>query len=110
VRQRIVIFDRYALDSAARLRFFYGVEEPFDLQNRIIDGLSPRPLCAFFLDVDPAASLTRKDDNWSLQQLEAQARLYREECSRHAATRMDAERPGEELAAAIAHAVWRRLG
>jgi thymidylate kinase len=106
---QVVIFDRYALDSAARLRFFFGEGRLHRVLNRLIVWLSPRPLCTFFLDLDPAASLARKDDGWSLAELETQARLYRDEIERLDAIRLDATRPGEELAAELAREVWRRL-
>ncbi|HEX8205738.1 MAG TPA: hypothetical protein VF587_06750 [Solirubrobacteraceae bacterium] len=106
---RVVIFDRYTLDSAARLRFFFWDGRLPGLLNRLITLLSPRPLCTFFLDLDPEDSLARKDDGWSLAELDAQARLYREELERSGAIRLDATRPGDELAAEIAREVWRRL-
>jgi thymidylate kinase len=106
---RVVIFDRYVLDSSVRLRFLYGQDRSFRLQRWLIRTLSPRPLCAFFLDVSADTSLQRKHDKWHRDELEAQVALYRSEYARHGVTRLDGERDGEELCAEIAEYVWKRL-
>jgi hypothetical protein len=72
--------------------------------------LSPRPIAAFHLEVDPDVSSARKDDGWTADELRWQARLYGEEQARLRTTRLDASRPPEELAALIARETWRRLG
>jgi thymidylate kinase len=109
VRGRVVVFDRYLLDTAARFRFQYGAERRFPVQNALVRMLSPRPLASFWLDVDAATSFARKDDLWTLADLGTQARLYREEAERLDVIRLDGRRPQEELAAEIAETVWRRL-
>jgi thymidylate kinase len=109
-RGRVVIYDRYALDSTVQLRFRYGTNGRFSLQRSLIGLLAPKPLAAFYLDISPEASLDRKDDRWTLADLEAQARLYREEYERRGAVRLDGLRAKDELAAEIGEAVWRTLG
>jgi len=104
---RVVVADRYHLDSVVRLRFLYGEDRDFPLQRRLVTALSPTPRRAFFLDVDPATSLGRKDDGWSLEELAIQARVYREEHRRFGAERIDGESDSEELCSAIAEMVWR---
>jgi thymidylate kinase len=106
---RIVIFDRYVLDSFVRLRFLYGEERRFHAQRLLITALSPRPKAAFLLDIEAEASLARKDDKWSAQELATQARLYREERERLGITWLDGRRDPDELAADIAAEVWQRL-
>lgn len=106
---RVVVFDRYTLDSMARLRFFYGEERALRLPRALIEMLSPRPAVGFFLDVSADTSAERKDDMWHIEELERQVRLYREEHERARVVRLDGERPPAELAAEIAAAVWRRL-
>jgi thymidylate kinase len=108
-RGRVVIFDRYVLDSAVRLRFLYGEERGFRLQKRLVQTSSPTPVASFFLDVPAEVSLARKSDKWTLEELQAQERLYREEYPRLGVTRLDGQRPREELCAQIAEGVWRRL-
>jgi thymidylate kinase len=109
-RGRIVVYDRYALDSTVQLRFRYGTNGGFSLQRSLIGLLAPKPVASFYLDIPPEASLDRKDDRWTLEDLQEQARLYRDEYARAGAVRLDGTRPREELAAEIAEAVWRTLG
>ena len=108
-RGRVVIYDRYALDSTVQLRFRYGTNGSFSLQRRLIDLLAPKPVAAFYLDIPPEVSVGRKDDRWTLADLEQQASLYREEVGGNGTARLDGLRPRDELAAEIAEAVWRAL-
>ena len=108
-RGRVVIYDRYALDSTVQLRFRYGTNGSFSLQRRLIDLLAPEPVAAFYLDIPPEVSLDRKDDRWTLADLDTQARLYREEYERCGAVRLDGLRPRDELAAEIGETAWRAL-
>jgi thymidylate kinase len=106
---RIVIFDRYVLDSIVRLRFSYGEQARFPLQRLVIKAFSPRPACAFFLDVPAATALARKQDRWRPEDLDSHVGLYRAEYGREGVQRLDGERPPEALCAEIAEAVWRAL-
>lgn len=106
---RLVIFDRYTVDSIVRLRYLYGHERRFAFQSLLIRAVSPRPLRSYFLDVAPETALARKDDRWSLGDLRRQAELYREESARHGVVRLDGERPADELAAEVAAEVWSAL-
>lgn len=110
VRGRVVICDRYVLDSVARLHFFYGEAPSFRLQRGLIARLSPRPTRSFFLDLPSEASAARKDDGWSSEELGTQVRLYREEHAILGAIRLDASEDHEQLCAQIAHEAWRSLG
>jgi len=107
---RVVVADRYHLDSTVRMRFLYDEHREFRLQRLIVAVLSPAPGYAFFLDVEPATSLARKDDGWSQEELAIQARVYREEHTRFDAERVDGERRSDELCSEIAERVWRGLG
>jgi len=107
---RVVIYDRYALDSAVQLRFRYGTNGKFSLQRWLIGLLAPKPVASFYLDIPAETSIARKDDRWTLADLEAQTRLYREEVARNGALLLDGLRPRNELAAEIGEAVWRALG
>ena len=106
---RIVVYDRYALDSTVQLRFRYGTNGRFSLQRSLIGLLAPKPLASFYLDIPPETSLDRKDDRWTLADLDTQARLYREEYGRDGAVRLDGLRPRDELAAEIGETAWRAL-
>jgi len=107
---RVVVYDRYALDSTVQLRFRYGTNGKFSLQRALIVRLAPKPVASFYLDIPAETSIARKDDRWTLADLEAQTRLYREEVARNGAVRLDGLRPRDELAAEIGEAVWRALG
>jgi thymidylate kinase len=104
---RVVVFDRGPLDLAVRMEVLYraGVAR----QRTIVKVAAPRPDLAFFLDIPPELSLTRKDDVWSPGQLEEHARIYRSLATRFGVIRLDGRRPADELAAEIASAAWQRL-
>jgi thymidylate kinase len=106
---RVVICDRYTLDSAVHLRYRYGETNRRRFQVGLIRLLSPRPLRCYFLDVPPETALARKSDHYNLDQLRRQAPLYRQESREHGARRLDGERPRAELCAEIAADVWALL-
>ena len=106
---RIVVCDRYTLDSAVHLRYRYGEAHRRRLQVRLIRLLSPTPLRSFYLDVSAETALARKSDHYNLEQLRRQLPLYRQEHRAHGARRLDGERPRAELCAEIAADVWARL-
>jgi thymidylate kinase len=110
VAGNVVIFDRYSLDSAVRLDTWYGDLGSVDFQVWLIRTLSPRPLCSYFLDVQPERALARKTEQWDLAMLTRQAELYRSQCRRFGVRRLDGERSREDLANEIADEVLDRLG
>ena len=108
-RGDVVIFDRYALDSVAQLRYFYGAHHRFSFQRWLVRTVTPTPLRAYFLDVAPETALARKPEQYDLQQLAAQAALLREEYAGLSVRRLDGERPVEESCGQIARDVWLAL-
>jgi thymidylate kinase len=104
-RGRVVICDRYTLDTKVHLRYEYGERRRFRFQMLLIRLLSPTARHAFLLDVAPETAHRRKGE-YEPHQLDRRARLYREECHRLGAVRLDAERSREEICAEIARAVW----
>jgi thymidylate kinase len=105
----VVIFDRYALDSAVRLDTWYGNLGSVEFQSWLIRNLSPRPLCGYFLDVPAERALARKTDQWDLATLSRQADLYRREWRRFGVRRLDGERSREELATEVSREVLAAL-
>jgi thymidylate kinase len=105
----LLIFDRYALDTAVRLHTWYGDLGSVVFQTWLIRRLSPRPICSYFLDVPAERALARKIDKWELPTLRRQAELYRRECERFGARRLDGERSVHDLAAEISADVLRRI-
>jgi thymidylate kinase len=104
-RGGVVIFDRYALDSVAQLRYFYGADHRFQFQRWLVRTVTPAPLRAYLLDVAADTALARKPEQYDLQQLAGQAALLREECA-GLAVRLDGDRPIGELCEQIAGDVW----
>jgi thymidylate kinase len=108
-RGRIVIFDRYVLDSFVHLRYLYGREHSYRVQEALVRLLSPRALRSFFLDAEPTTVAARKPLQYDLAQLELQAQLYREQSARIGVRRVDGERPLEDVCREVARDVWLAL-
>ena len=106
---RVVVADRYRLDSAVRMRFLYDERRRFPVLRTLLAALTPSPRRAFFLDVEPATSLARKDDGWSLEELAVQARLYREEHRGFMSEHLDGSRPPDDICAETAKKAWLAL-
>lgn len=107
---RVILFDRFGLDTMAQLRFFYGPERSFSLQRVVVRALAPKPLAAWLLDVPGEVALARKPEQYDLDQLRQQEVLLREEASRLGVTRLDGTRPMPDICQEIATAVWERMG
>lgn len=108
-RGRVVIFDRYVLDSSVHLRYLYGPQHDYRVQEGLVRLLAARPLRAYFLDAKPESVSARKPLQYDLAQLEAQAGLYRAHCERLGVRRIDGEAPVEEICAMLARDVWLAL-
>jgi thymidylate kinase len=107
---RIVIFDRYTLDSAAQLRFFYGSSHAFRFQKWLIRVASPQSRISFLLDVGPETLMVRKELQYTLEEVREQTALYRDELAAFSVRRLDGGRPQAELSDEIAREVWRAAG
>lgn len=104
-RGRVVIFDRYTLDSAVRLQHWYGSSLSSRLVIWLIHHLNKRPLRAYFLEAPPRVVFDRKPE-WELRDLECRATLYDDEYARLGVRRLDGTRPVEDLFVEIASDVW----
>ena len=105
LRGRVVVCDRYTLDSAAHLRYKYGAAERFRFQARLIRWVTPKPLRSFFLDVPGSTALRRKNEKYTPEQMDLLVSLYRDESDWLAVRRWDGELPQERLCAEIARDV-----
>lgn len=105
----VVIYDRFVLDSLARIRFLYGERDPLRVQQAILKWVAPTPTAAFWLDIPPERAYGRKPEQWTVADLTAQRRFYEAEHAKLSVDRLDGECPTEALAAEIAGRVWRRL-
>ncbi len=105
----LLVYDRYVLDSAAHLRWRYGVDDATAQRlSRVLRRWSPDPLCAFYLRLDPAAAQERKLED-RLEDLAAHERGYDAALSGAAGEGvvvLDAGRAPEDLAAEIAATVF----
>jgi thymidylate kinase len=59
---RVLIFDRFTLDSIVSVRHRWGDARPLRWQCLLIRLLSPRPAAAYLLEIDPERALARKRD------------------------------------------------
>ena len=101
-----VVCDRYTLDSAVHLHHRYAAAGGFAVQVRLVHLLSPRPRLAYFLDVAPETALARKPDQFDIDDLRSQARLYRVLHAPLGVRRLDGEAGLEEVCAEIAREAW----
>ncbi len=108
-RGRTVVCDRYTLDSRVHLRYRYGDTRAFRFQGRLIRALSPKPIRSYLVDVPPEVAYQRKAEQYDLEQLRTQFRLYGEEFEALGAKRLDGTRPKEDLCSEVAEDVWRAL-
>jgi thymidylate kinase len=104
---RVVICDRYVLDSLVQLRYEFGMH-PVRLQSWLVRVLSPRADCAFFLEVAPDTASARKEE-YRIEENERRARLYDEEWRELDVQWLDGERDPAALCAEVAASVWRAL-
>lgn len=105
LRGQVVFCDRHVLDAAVELRYNYGENRSFALQNAILRLGAPRARHAFFLDV-PAATASRRKADFELVENERRAELYRAEARRLGIARIDGDRPAETVTAEITGAIW----
>jgi thymidylate kinase len=106
---RLVLFDRFALDTTAQLRFFYGPDHRFGLQRTLVRILCPAPIAAWLLEVPGEVALARKPEQYDLPQLKQQESLLRQEADRLGVTRLDGTRPMTELTQHLATQIWERM-
>ncbi|HYH57809.1 MAG TPA: hypothetical protein VD790_01125 [Thermoleophilaceae bacterium] len=103
-RGKVVICDRYILDSVVNLRYRYPEIRWLKLHEAVIRLLSPKPDMSWFLDVPGEVATARRDD-YSVAQNNVRAQLYRDEHERLGARRLDGCRPAQELCEEIGAAV-----
>lgn len=108
-RGRIVVCDRYVLDSHVHLRRKYPALRSVRSQAALVRLLSPRPLRSYLLYIDADESTRRKDDVYTTDQLRRHAELYLEIYPRYGTRLVDGTRRPDDIAAEIASEVWEAL-
>jgi thymidylate kinase len=107
-RGRVVVCDRYLLDSWVYLLYKFGDHRRYRFQLAILRALSPKPRHAFFLDVPGAVASARKGD-FLPERNARRAELYRARLAERGVRTLDGTQPPDELSAEIATEVWRSL-
>ncbi|MGI8633145.1 MAG: dTMP kinase [Solirubrobacterales bacterium] len=107
-RGRLVICDRWTLDSSAHLRYAYGPDSRMRVPVALIRAISPRPLRSWLLDISPETAYARKGE-YPLEEFRRQANLYREQADTLGVERVDGERPAAQLSEQLARETWLAL-
>lgn len=107
LRGRVVVCDRYVLDSAVHLRYEYGERHRYRLHTRLLRLAGPAPL-ALFLDLPAEVASVRKDD-YGVTENTRRAAIYRAMAERLGARRIDAELPRDQICAQAARVAWDSL-
>ncbi len=106
---RIVVRDRYVLDSAVQLQQVYGHRHGVGFATGLVRTIAPPALIGFWLDVPAEVAYGRKPEQFPVERLAARQPLYEAELPSAGAIRIDGTRPPEEICAEIAWETWRRL-
>ncbi len=106
---RVVVCDRWTLDSLAHLRYRYGASAPLALHEWLLRTLAPRPHAAFFLDVPGDVAHRRKPDQYSAEQLQRQAGLYARAAQALGVTVVNGTLPPADIADRIGPEAWRAV-
>ena len=105
-RADVVICTRYTLDAIVALRFGYVADRPLRLAAGLLRKLSPRPLRAYYLNVDAEVAFARRAEQFGLPELERLTALYRQECEANNVVSLDGTAPRKALCETIALDVW----
>jgi hypothetical protein len=97
---RIVIYDRYVLDTVVELRFRYAPNGRMPFQEALARGLARPARRAYLLDLPADIAHARKPD-WSLEQTRVRSDLYRQAGEELGVAGLDAARPIEDLSREI---------
>lgn len=105
IRGRVVVCDRYLLDSWVHLRHHYGSGTDYRLHLALLTLAAPRPRRAYLIEVAPEEAAARQPER-TAEENAARARLYRQLAPRLEVEPIDGERPREQICAQIVHGVW----
>lgn len=106
---RVVVCDRYVLDSTVHLRYRYAPHRSLSLHAAVLRWLSPTPTHTILLAITGTTAWRRKQDHYVERQLRLQATLYEQEWRRCGAHRLDGTATREELCARTAEGAWRAM-
>ncbi len=107
-RGRVVVCDRYLLDSWVYLRHHYGDSSDYRPHMALLALAAPRPRLAYLIEVAPEEAAARQPERSASENAE-RARLYGEMAPRLEVRPIDGGRPREQICAEIVHSVWETL-
>ena len=108
LRGKVVICDRYELDTRVHLLYQYGESRSFRMQLAILRLISPRPRLAYLLEVSFETAFRRKRD-YTVAQNARRGRLYRGSAEKLGVRIIDGERTADEICAEVAREAWHAL-
>lgn len=106
---RVVVRDRYLLDSVVHLGDRYGGNRTTAAAREVLKRTMPPPLCMFLLEIPAVVAHRRKPAEWTVEDLQRHAAAYARAADQMGAYRIDADQEPFEVAAAIARTVWQHL-
>lgn len=107
-RGKVVICDRYVLDSHTNLRYLYPELGSVARQSALIGKLSKAPVKAYYLDVPGSVATARRAD-YTASENEKRRSFYTEAADSFGYESLDGTLPPEMLFQGIASEVWRVL-
>lgn len=107
-RGRVVVCDRYLLDSWVYLRHHYGGGGDYRLHVALLTVAAPRPRRAYLIEVSAKEAAARQPERTASENAE-RGRLYRELAPRLKVRPIDGERPRERICAEIVRDIWESL-
>lgn len=106
---RIVVRDRYVLDSVVQLEWAYANGRDLGWQAAIIRSLAPRPVAAFFLRVAPERAHGRKPEEFEIDELRRHSETYARHTEALGIEVVDGERAEPEVFAMVLRGTLSRL-
>jgi thymidylate kinase len=101
----LLVLDRYRIDSIVKLQYWYP-DVPASVLAWVVTVLAPAPDLEIYLRVDADVAYRRKREEWSVDQLDRQARLYDRAAARLPSVLvLDGHDDPEEVAEAVRGAI-----
>ncbi|MCU1674561.1 MAG: hypothetical protein JWN77_2674 [Frankiales bacterium] len=106
---RVVIRDRYLLDSLVQLRTHYATTHGVAAQSRLVRWLTPPAVATFYLDVPAEEARRRKPEEYSVVELQQHRQVYLEQAAALEVPVLDGLLPAAQLHGQVAQAVLAAL-
>lgn len=103
---KVVVCDRWTLDSVVHTRYRYGASTPLAVHEVLLRRLAPRTRVDFLLEVPPEVAFMRKPDQYTAEQLGRQADLYASVAPELGVVRVDGTLRVEDIADVLGRHTW----